>query len=92
MVVLECFSSLSNEAGADLFGASLGGMNLTWPVAAQILSRDTRGVAVVYFTQVTSPSLLVLTPTSVSLGHEGKNLTTFDTTIFGPFGASFKSR
>jgi Zn-dependent protease with chaperone function len=34
MVILECFSSLSNEAGADLFGVSLGGMNLTWHVAA----------------------------------------------------------
>jgi hypothetical protein len=86
MVVLGCFSSRSN-GGAGLLGVSLGGMNLTWPGAARIPSRDTRGVAVVYLTQVTSPSLLVLTPTSVSLG-----LTSFGTTIFGPFGVSFRSR
>ena len=91
MVVLGCFSSLSN-GGAGLFGVSLGGMNLAWPGAALIPSRDTRGVAIVYFTQVTSPSLLVLTPTSVSLGLGGKSLTSFGTALFGPFGASFRSR
>jgi hypothetical protein len=44
---------------------------LTSPSAARIPSRDTQGVAVVYFTQVTSPSLLVLTPTSFSLDLGG---------------------
>jgi hypothetical protein len=71
---------------------SLSGINLTWPGAARIPSRDTQGVAVVYFTQVTSLSLLVLTPTSVSLGYEGKSLTSFGMAIFGPFSASFRSR
>jgi hypothetical protein len=91
MVVLGRFSSLSNGAGAGLFN-SLGGMNLTWPGAAQIPSRETQEVVVVYFTQVTSLSLLVLTPTSVSFGLGGRSLVSFGTTIFGPFGASFRSR
>jgi hypothetical protein len=38
MVVLGHFSSLSN-GGVDLLGISLGGINLTWPGAAQIPSR-----------------------------------------------------
>jgi hypothetical protein len=91
MVVLGCFSSRSN-GGAGLLGVSLGGMNLTWPSVARIPSRDTQRVAIVYFTQVTSPSLLVLTPINISLDLGGKSLTSFGTAIFGPFGASFRSR
>jgi hypothetical protein len=49
MVVLGRLSYLSN-GGVDLLGVSLGGMNLTWPGAARIPSRDTRGVVVVSFT------------------------------------------
>jgi hypothetical protein len=92
MVVLGRLASLSNGVGADLLGASLGGMNLTWLREARIPSREIRGVAVVYFTHVTSPNLLIFTPTILSLGLGGSILVSFGTTIFGPLGASYKSK
>jgi hypothetical protein len=58
MVILGRLASLSKEEGVDLLGASPGGMNLTSLGAVLIPSRETRGVELVYLTNVTSPQLI----------------------------------
>jgi hypothetical protein len=57
---------LNSGGGVDLLGASRGGRNQTCPGGARIPSRETREV-VAYFTQVTSPNLLVFTLMTLSL-------------------------
>ena len=73
----------------------MGGMILIYPSATQTPSKAIWGMAIVYFTHVTSLNLLVFTLISFSLGLEGRSLISFGTWIVGPFicyGLSFRSR
>ena len=58
-------------------------------------SKATQGVAIVYMAHVTSPNLLAFTLIRISLGLEGRSVTSFGTWIIGIFiycDLSFKSR
>ena len=59
-------------------------MILIYPSATQTPSKAIQGMAIVYFTHVTSLNLLVFTLISFSLGLEGRSLISFGTWIMGP--------